>query len=41
MRFLSAALVCITVLYGVDGFFLDGWYTAAVDRVISNIHLRW
>ncbi len=38
---LSAALVCIAVLYGVDAFAFDGRYFGAVSREIYELYVRW
>jgi hypothetical protein len=42
MRFLGAALVCIAVLYGVDAYWFNGVYFAALTSMMSQIvgHLR-
>lgn len=41
MKELTAAVVCIAVLYGVDAIFCDGRYCAVVSSVISQVYMHW
>ena len=42
MKHLTAAIVCITVLYGVDALFFGGWYfTSATKAIEKTYSLQW
>jgi len=42
MKHLTAAIVCIAVLYGLDALFYDGWYFSNVTKAIEHTYrLRW
>jgi hypothetical protein len=42
MKHLTAAIVCITVLYGVDALFFGGWYfTSAAKALEKTYSLQW
>jgi hypothetical protein len=38
---LSAALVCVAVLYGVDALLFDGRYFFGVSSVMSDLYAHW
>ncbi len=41
MRFFGAALVCIAVLYGVDGQFFANQYKDSIEHALSDILRHW
>ncbi len=41
MRLLVTALVCIAVLYGIDAYWFNGLYFAAVESLASQIFAHW
>ncbi len=41
MKGLTAARVCIAVLYGVDALVFNGGYFATLNRVIFQIYIHW
>jgi hypothetical protein len=42
MKHLTAAIVCVTVLYGIDVLFFGGWYYSNATRAIEQAYaLRW
>jgi hypothetical protein len=36
MRHLTAAVVCLCVLYAVDAMFFDGWYFGVASQAVSQ-----
>ena len=41
MRIVSAVLVCVAVLYGIDAYFYNGQYLASLQRELSDIYQHW
>jgi hypothetical protein len=41
MREITAAIVCIAVLYGVDAFWFDGRYFAAASLALRQVYVYW
>jgi hypothetical protein len=41
MKFLSAALICVAVLYEMDAYLSDGRYFASLQREIAEIYQHW
>jgi len=41
MKCLNATAVCLAVLYGIDAIGFDGWYFAAVHRVLIEVCWHW
>ncbi|MGH6670545.1 MAG: hypothetical protein ACRECV_01045 [Xanthobacteraceae bacterium] len=42
MKHLTAAVVCLVVLYAVDSFFCDGWYFGAAAQAAAQAYaLVW
>jgi len=39
---MTAAIICIAVLYGIDGYWFDGRYFTALTGIASDVyrHLR-
>jgi hypothetical protein len=40
MKHLTAALVCVAVLYGIDAAWFDGWYFGALNKVVGAVWAR-
>ncbi len=38
---LSAALVCIAVLYGIDALAFDGRYVTGISHELYEIYVHW
>jgi hypothetical protein len=42
MKHLSAAIVCIVVLYGIDALFYGGWFFNNATKAIEHSYtLQW
>jgi hypothetical protein len=42
MKHLTAAILCIAVLYGIDALFYGGWYFNYASRAIEHTYaLQW
>ena len=39
---LTAAIICLGILYAVDAMYFDGWYFAATNQAIDRVRaLNW
>jgi hypothetical protein len=42
MKHLTAAIVCIVVLYGVDALLFGGWYFSSATKAVEQTYrLQW
>jgi hypothetical protein len=42
MKHLTAAIVCIAALYGIDALFYGGWFFGNATRAIEHAYtLQW
>ncbi|HTV35877.1 MAG TPA: hypothetical protein VMF12_05550 [Xanthobacteraceae bacterium] len=42
MKLLTAAIVCLAVLYAVDAFVFGGWYFNVADQAVQQAYaLNW
>ncbi len=37
MRHLTAAVICLAILYAVDSMFFGGWYFAIANQAIERV----
>jgi len=42
MKQLTAAIVCIGVLYGIDALFYGGWFFSNATKAVEHVYtIRW